>query len=167
MNLNQDTSPDKIKYLNTEPAFERMLRQRREQPPFDYSKVHAPYREFVREEANNIKSLLDERRSPQNMIDIGLRLLKIRELIIRSDYFEDFARKELYLSVSFLEKSMQVAFVFKDIPVDNLDISSVVFYAISSPQIPLEIREEVLKLARTGVKITPDVFQEIKSKHNL
>ncbi|ACK71001.1 diguanylate cyclase [Gloeothece citriformis PCC 7424] len=117
---------------------------------FDYSSLSQEKRQFVQEKTDEIKNLI--RRTAQNVIDIGQKLLEVKEQVGHG-YFLNWLKTEFNWSVSTATKMMQASEKFKNVNFTNLNFSPSALYLLAAPSVDDEIREEALVLAESGTKI--------------
>jgi hypothetical protein len=104
---------------------------------------------------DNLKRL--QRQTAQNIIDTGLELIAIKELLPLGQ-FEDYLEHTFGLQSGYTARSaqnfMNVARMFEGKPIDTIAPS--VLYLLSAPSTPEQVREHAIELVESGEKITVD-----------
>jgi hypothetical protein len=122
-----------------------------ESPTFDYVALDAETRTVVEQHTNEIKTLI--RRNAQNIIDIGQRLLEVKEQLGHG-HFRYWLKAEFGWSITTATRFMQVAEQFKCTNLAHLDIAASALYELASPSTPDAARAEAIELASQGKIIT-------------
>jgi hypothetical protein len=104
---------------------------------------------------DNLKRL--QRQTAQNIIDTGLELIAIKELLPLGQ-FEDYLEHTFGLQSGYTARSaqnfMNVARMFEGKPIDTIAPS--VLYLLSAPSTPEQVREHAIEMVESGEKITVD-----------
>jgi hypothetical protein len=132
---------------------------------FDYSSLDAETRIVVQQRASEIKSLMH--RTMQDILDIGRKFAEVRELLRhnKAGGFEGWIEAEgwktrtvynlIYIHESFAN--------FAEIA--RLDMLVTVLFALAAPSTPKSAREEAVKLASEGQKLTVKDAKQIIASH--
>lgn len=133
----------------------------RESAGFDYTCLIVSKRAVIREQACVIRGLLG--RTAGDVIQVGLRLQMVRKDIGRA-HFQDWLRAEFDWSQSAASNYMRAAAVFGqlDCP-DQFQPSAL--YILSRRRVPLEVRREAVRRARSGEFITKAEARRLVTMH--
>jgi hypothetical protein len=118
---------------------------------FDYDVLTPEIRIIVRGKTSELKSLM--RRSAQDIIDIGQKLLEVKEQLGHGN-FRDWLKAEFEWSVRTAARFMQVTTQFKNANLAHLNIAVSALYLLAEPSTPEKARQEILELAKKGENIT-------------
>ena len=128
---------------------------------FDYDKLASSIQHSVRQEVVAIKRLIEKGAS--DVVQIGLRLLFVRNSIGRKD-FQEWLRAEFSWSQSVASKYMCVARVFGSC--DSVTgFQSSALYLLARKRVPREARQEAMRLASGGELITKASAQAIVARY--
>jgi hypothetical protein len=129
---------------------------------FDYSVLDTVTRLRVQQSTNEIKALM--RRSSKDIVDIGQRLLEIKQCIGHGSFLK-WIKSEFNWSLSAATKFMQVGEQFKSVNFTNLNITASALYLIAAPSTCQPARAKVLELASSGQNITYTKAKELISQY--
>lgn len=130
---------------------------------FDYHTLTSAQRQIVRQNTGEIRERL--RRSAQDIWEIGQRLVEVRSHL-KHGQFEAWLRDEFGWSRRTAYNFMSVYETFQESAnFAQIDIATSALYLLAAPSTPQTLREEVLKQAERGEKIThKDLHQRLKSE---
>lgn len=129
---------------------------------FDYSCLSPELRGVVFEHANAINAQL--RQSTAAMIDIGRRLIEVRELLGLA--FLPWIRAEFEWSLSAARDYIKIAERFGELDcVDAFQLHALI--VLSRKHTPETAVSEAIALARSGVRVSRDVARAIVDRHLL
>lgn len=129
---------------------------------FDYGELSCETRNFVEQRTFEIKSLL--RQSAREMIEIGQKLIEVKEQLGHGN-FGSWLKAEFGWGITTAWKLMKVAEAFKSSQCENLEIATSAIYLLASPSTPAAARQEALKRASCGEKITPSKAKDIIAEY--
>ena len=129
---------------------------------FDYTALDMETRIVVQKNTCEIKSLM--RRNVQENIDIGQKLIEVKEKLDRGQ-FGKWIAAEFDWGWTTACKFMNVAKTLKFSHCENLQIALSALYLISHPSTPEEARQEILKLAEKGESIRYKRARTIIDRH--
>lgn len=129
---------------------------------FTYSDLDAETRIVVQQRTDEIKTLM--RRTAQDIIDIGRKLLEVKEKIGHGN-FCDWLKTEFGWSERTAQRYMQVAKSFKSDTVSDL-IPAKALYLLARPSTPPEARAVALSRAENGQAITHATAKTIVAEIN-
>lgn len=146
---------------------EPLSTRRTEQPStleelgFDYTTLSPRTQVVVQQYANEIKSLM--RRTAQDVINIGQRLLEVKEQLGHGR-FEAWLRAEFNWGQWTARKFMQVTRKFKSVNFTDLSIEASALYILAAPSTPKVVCQEALERAGQGEAITHAKVKAIASR---
>ncbi|NIN67176.1 MAG: hypothetical protein GTO63_21255, partial [Anaerolineae bacterium] len=140
-----------------------MLRNRT--ASFDYKGLDGSAREVLQSHARTLSEL--SRRTAKNLWKMGKILADVRERLASHNggSFKHWVENEAGLSRSTAYRLINVYRTFSCPTVGQLGISPKVLYLLSEPSTPAAAREEALRYARDGERITHARAQEIVQQH--
>lgn len=118
---------------------------------FDYKALDSETRIVVQQRTNEIKSLM--RRTSQDIIEIGEKLIEVKERL-EHGRFESWVKTEFEWALRTANRFISVAKNFKSANLADLPIAPSALYELAAPSTPEEVRQEVVKRAQRGEKIT-------------
>jgi len=130
--------------------------------PFDYAELDVETRIVVRQRTDEIKTLV--RRSAQDIIDIGGKLIDVKETLGHGN-FGGWLAAEFGWSESAAQKFMSVSARFKSVNFTEMNIGASALYLLAAPSTPEPARIEAVERAKTGERITHTVAQAIVADH--
>lgn len=119
---------------------------------------------LVNELTDEIRYLV--RRTAQNIIDIGSKLLEVKE-IMGHGHFVKWLETEFNWSVSTASKMMQASKQFKNVNFTNLNISPSAIYLLAAPSTPDDARAQALSRASEGESISYSIAKELVNCHKV
>jgi hypothetical protein len=129
---------------------------------FDYAELDVETRIVVRQRTDEIKTLV--RRSAQDIIDIGSKLLDVKEQLGHGS-FGGWLESEFGWSESAAQKFMSVSTRFKSVNFTEMNIGASALYLLAAPSTPEPARIEAIERAQSGERITHTVAREIVAEH--
>ncbi len=101
------------------------------------------------------------RRSAQDVIEIGQKLIEVRGQIEYGN-FRKWLKAEFNWSVSAATKFIQVAEQFSCVNFTQVEIAASALYLLAAPSTPEEARQEALERASQGEIITHALAKQIQ-----
>ena len=129
---------------------------------FSYVELDEEVRSLVEQHTCAIKSLM--RRTTQDMIDIGWKLIEIKNTLGHGK-FNSWLRSEIDLGEWTARKLMALGRKFKSVNFSDLDIAPSALYLIASKKVPESAVDEILNRARQGERITHSTAKGIVTYH--
>ncbi len=129
---------------------------------FDYGKLSDETKNLVYQRTSEIKSLLKQ--TAREMIEIGQKLIEVKEELGHGN-FGDWLKAEFGWGITTAWKLMKVAEAFKFSQCENLEIATSAIYLLASPSTPKAARQEALKRASCGEKITLTKAKDIVAEY--
>ncbi|MBV8885080.1 MAG: DUF3102 domain-containing protein [Chroococcidiopsidaceae cyanobacterium CP_BM_RX_35] len=129
---------------------------------FDYEKLPYETRIIVQQRTSEIKRLLKQ--TAQELLDIGQKLIEVKEQLGHGN-FGNWLKAEFGWGITTAWKLMKSAEAFKFSHCENLDIAASAMYLLAAPSTPHEARQEALKRASDGEKITYTKAKEIIAQY--
>lgn len=129
---------------------------------FNYDGLDTKPRVIIQQRTNEIKTLM--RRSAQDIIDIGEKLIEVKSHLKHGD-FTAWIKIEFGWSDRTAQRFMRVAEVFKTDKLSVLNFAPSALYLLASSTTPDEAREEALSRAQTGEEITRATAEELVLSH--
>lgn len=129
---------------------------------FSYVELDEEVRSLVEQHTCAIKSLM--RRTTQDMIDIGWKLIEIKNTLGHGK-FNSWLRSEIDLGEWTARKLMELSRKFKSVNFTDLEIAPSALYLIASKKAPESAVDEILNRARQGERITHSTAKEIVIYH--
>lgn len=130
---------------------------------FRYIDLDEEVRSFVEQHTSDIKSLM--RRTAQDMIDIGLKLIEIKETLGHGK-FNAWLKSEINFGEWTARKFMAIGRRFKSVDVNSLKIASSALYLITSKNTPGSAIDEILDRAYQGEYISHSTAKAIVTCHS-
>lgn len=130
---------------------------------FDYGALDPETRIVVQQRTGEIKSLM--RRSAQDIIDIGLKLIEVKERLPHGN-FGPWLKDEFGWSADTAQRFMLVAERFGESEKPQIAaFAPSALYALAAPSTPGPARAEALERAAAGEEITHAAAKEIVGRH--
>ncbi|MGK7872419.1 MAG: DUF3102 domain-containing protein [Xenococcaceae cyanobacterium] len=129
---------------------------------FNYEALDSETRIVVQKRTSEIKSLM--RRTAQDMIDIGQKLIEIKERL-RHGNFETWLKAEFEWGLWTARKFIQVAERFSSVNFTDMSIATSALYLLAAPSTPEEARQYALECASQGENITHSKAKTIVSQY--
>ena len=129
---------------------------------FSYVDLDEDIRSLLEEHTCAIKSLM--RRTAQDIIDIGLRLIEIKSKLGHGQ-FNAWLRSEIDLGLWTARKFMEIGRKFKSVNFTDLEIAPSALYLITSKKTPELAVNEILIRARQGEYVTHSTAKAIVTYH--
>ncbi len=129
---------------------------------FDYKGLDKETQSVVAQRTTEVKTIM--RRSALDIIYIGQKLTEVKQCLKHGNFI-NWLGSEFCWSLSTATKFMQVGEQFKSVKFTDLNCSSSALYLLAAPSVPQSAREETLKLATSGEKITYTKAKAIISQH--
>ncbi|MEB2351839.1 MAG: DNA N-6-adenine-methyltransferase [Burkholderiaceae bacterium] len=129
---------------------------------FDYSHLDPETRIVVRQKTDELKTLL--RAAAQNIFDIGARLTEVRDQLRhnREGGFEGWLSAEFGMSPRTAYRFINVFEQFSNSAnLAELDIAASALYLLAAPSTPDDARQEALRRAEDGERITHHTAQQL------
>lgn len=129
---------------------------------FDYSHLDPETRIVVRQKTDELKTLL--RAAAQNIFDIGARLTEVRDQLRhnREGGFEGWLSAEFGMSPRTAYRFINVFEQFSNSAnLAELDIAASALYLLAAPSTPDDARQEALRRAEAGERITHHTAQQL------
>ena len=128
---------------------------------FNYGLVDAPVATIAREAAQRIKLRL--RRSTEDIIEIGLDLLKVKKAIGHGNFLP-WIEAEFGMSRQTADNFVHVAEIYgTKLPIVG-NLSPTALYELAAPKTPIEVREEVERMIEAGEVVTKAVVEELRKQ---
>jgi hypothetical protein len=128
---------------------------------FSYDRLDPETRIVVQQRTSEILTIM--RRTAQDVIDLGGKLLDVKNRLDHGQ-FGEWLRAEFGWSEDTALRFMQTYKAFYQKP-HIAEFAPSALYALSAPSTPEEARQEALKRAESGEKITHRAAKEIVAKH--
>ena len=129
---------------------------------FSYIDLDPEVRSFVERRTCAIKSLM--RRTAQDMIDIGLKLIEIKDILGHGN-FKAWLDTEIDCGDWTARKFMEIGRKFKSVKFTDLEIAPSALYLIVSKKTPESAINEILNRARQGGRIAYATAKAIVTCH--
>lgn len=129
---------------------------------FSYVGLDSEVRSFVEQRTYAIKSLM--RRTAEDIIDIGLKLIEIKE-ILGHGKFNEWLKAEIDCGEWTARKFMEVSRKFKSVNFTDLEIAPSALYLLASKKTPDSAVDEILNRARQKERITHSTAKAILARH--
>lgn len=129
---------------------------------FDYSDLTPPKREILVRYTGQIQSLV--KRSMGDIIEIGKALIAVKELLPQGT-FNKWLKDEFNWSRMTATRLMNVAQNFAESNVTRDTFAAHALYFLATPSTPESARQEALRRAESGERITVETAKEIKAFH--
>jgi hypothetical protein len=133
------------------------------QSGFDYEALNSGTRTVVQQKTGEIRCLM--RRAAQDIVDIGLKLLEVKEQLPHGQWLPWLAREFPQWGERSARNFMSVATTFKSATVADLPIAQRALYLLASPSTPPAARNEAIAVARRGEEVTHAKAREIVESH--
>ncbi len=132
---------------------------------FDYNILESEQRSIVQQKTQEIKERL--KRSAQDIWEIGQKISEVRSQISYG-HFDKWLKVEFGWSRRTAYNFIQVYEAFPErATVAQVSMAASALYQLSSPSIPKEVREEFIKKAKDGEKVTREnIRQALKSEQS-
>ena len=133
---------------------------------FDYASLDLETAQFLEKQTTDIKVLM--KRSVEDIFEIGQKLIQVKQLLKRGQ-FVAWLENEFDWTVRTANRFMSVANQFSS-KKDNLSFSNFApsaLYQLAAPSTADEVREEAIKRAEAGEKITHKKVKKLKKSHAL
>ena len=132
----------------------------------DYASLDLETAQFLEKQTAEIKVLM--KRSAEDIFEIGQKLIQVKKLL-KHGQFRTWLEKEFDWTVRTASRFMSVAQQFSN-KKDNLSFSNFApsaLYQLAAPSTADEVREEAIKRAEAGEKITHKKVKKLKKSHAL
>jgi len=127
-----------------------------------YTSLDAETRIMVQQRTSEIKTLM--RRSAQDIVEIGQKLIEVKAQLGRG-LFSAWLRIEFEWSRGTAENYVAVALRFQNQKFSDFDVAPSALYMLAAPSTPESARDEVLRRAESGERITFGTAQEVIREH--
>lgn len=132
---------------------------------YRFSDLEPQLRDEIKERTDRIRGLMQ--RTLQNIIEIGKELLEVKARLGHGK-FGDYLRVEFDWSWQTANNFMNTATQFGNGEIENgLEIAPKALYILSAKSVPEKARQEAVRQAKKGEKITPDKAKRIKTIESL
>jgi hypothetical protein len=131
-------------------------------PLFDYADLDQATSTYLREKSAEVKALM--RQTVENVVRTGLILQEVKSKLPYGKWAA-WCEAEFGWNQRTADRMIGVAEKFSLDTLSNIDIGTSALYILSAPTTPEEAREEALRLANQGQKITQAAAKDLRDQH--